>query len=115
LGDAWLTRSVGRLRLVATNFTLSGTMIPRTVKRSIDQRMEERVAASETGVLSFRGRNHVVRLVNTSSGGAMVIFPLIPHIGEKVRLKLLDRGSVPATVRWVRDGRIGVGFEPVPE
>jgi hypothetical protein len=107
---------VGRQRLVATKFTLSGTMIPRTVKRSVDQRSEERVPAqSETGVLSFRGRNHVVRLVNTSSSGAMVIFPLVPHIGEKVRLQLLDRGQVPATVRWVRDGRIGVGFEPGPE
>jgi len=101
---------------VATKFTLSGTMIPRTVKRSVDQRAEERVAApAETGVLNFRGRNHVVRLVNTSSGGAMVIFPLVPHIGEQVRLQLLDRGSVRATVRWVRDGRIGIGFEPGPE
>lgn len=101
---------------MATNFTLSGTMIPRTARRRVDERREERVAAeAQTGVLSFRGRNHVVRLVNISGSGAMVIFPLVPHIGEEVRLKLLDRGSLAATVRWVRDGRIGVGFEPEPE
>jgi hypothetical protein len=45
----------------------------------------------------------------------MVIFPLVPHIGEQVRLRLAGRGDVSATVRWVRDGRIGLGFEPTPE
>lgn len=101
---------------MATKFSLSGTMIPRTVKRSVDQRAEERLdAEAETGVLSFRGRNHVVRLVNISTSGAMVIFPHVPNIGEQVRLRLCDRGSVSGTVRWVRDGRIGVGFEPGSE
>jgi hypothetical protein len=90
-------------------------MIPRTVKRSVDQRAEERAAAADTAVLVFRGRDHVVRLVNTSGAGAMVIFPLVPHIGEQVRLRLPGRSELCATVRWVRDGRIGVGFEPAAE
>jgi hypothetical protein len=106
----------GEQRRVATKFTLSGTMIPRTVKRSVDQRAEPRVASEpNSGVLGFRGRDHVVRVVNTSSAGAMVIFPQVPHIGEQVRLQLPDRGARAATVRWVRDGRIGVGFEPGSE
>jgi hypothetical protein len=41
----------------------------------------------------------------------MVIFPLVPHIGEQVSLQLLEQGQVSATVRWVRDGRIGVNFD----
>lgn len=97
---------------MAARFSLDGGMIPRTVKRMLDERCEERVpAASGTAVMEFRGRKHVVRLVNTSSAGAMVIFPLVPHIGEKVSLQLLDRGQVSAKVRWVRDGRIGISFE----
>ena len=92
--------------------SLDGGMIPRTVKRMLDERTEERVpAASGTAVLDFRGRKHVVRLINTSRSGAMVIFSLVPHIGEQVSLQLLDRGQVSARVRWVRDGRVGISFD----
>jgi len=101
---------------VKAKFNLDGGMIPRTVKRMLDERDEERVAAhSETAVMEYRGRKHVVRLVNTSPSGAMVIFPLVPHIGEQVSLQLLDQGQVFAKVRWVRDGRIGISFDGRPE
>jgi PilZ domain len=102
---------------VASSFTLDGGMIPRAVKRSVDERLEERLAAagSGTAVLEFRGRNHVVRLINVSGSGAMVIFPYVPHIGEKLRLQLLDRGQVSAQVRWVREGRVGLSFAGAAE
>jgi hypothetical protein len=91
-------------------------MIPRSERRTIDERVEARVpAASSTAVLEFRGRNHVVRLVNVSSSGAMVIFPYVPHIGEKLRLQLLDQGQVSAQVRWVKDGRLGLSFATAAE
>jgi hypothetical protein len=61
-------------------------------------------------VLEFRGRKHVVRLINVSPSGAMVIFPLMPNIGERLLLQILDRCTVWAQVRWVRDGRLGVSF-----
>lgn len=97
---------------MATKFSLDGAMIPRTVKRMLDERSEERLpAGSGTAAMEFRGRRHVVRLVNTSPSGAMVIFPLVPHIGEQVLLQLFDRGQVAARVRWVRDGRIGINFD----
>jgi hypothetical protein len=94
---------------------LNGSMIPRSVRRVFDERSEEREEAeSQTAVLEHRGRKHVVRLVNLSPGGAMVIFAGLPHIGEEVRLHLLGRSQVTAHVRWVRDGRIGVNFaEPL--
>jgi hypothetical protein len=97
---------------VPGKFGLDGGMIPRSVKRMLDERTEERFdAAAQTAVLEFRGRKHVIRLVNTSPSGAMVIFSLVPHIGEQVSLQLLDRGLVTAKVRWVRDGRIGISFD----
>ena len=61
-------------------------------------------------MLEFRGRKHVVRLINVSSQGAMVVFPHVPNIGEKLPLQLLDQGLVSAQVRWVKDGRIGLSF-----
>ena len=86
-------------------------MIPRTAARTIDEREEPRHAAvSSTAVLDFRGRKHVVRLINISSSGAMVIFPHIPNIGERLALQLLDQGLVSSQVRWVKDGRIGLSF-----
>lgn len=99
-----------------SKFGLDGGMIPRTVKRMLDERTEERFDANaQTVEMEFRGRKHMVRLVNTSPSGAMVIFSLVPHIGEQVSLQLVDRGQVIAMVRWVRDGRIGISFDGEPE
>jgi hypothetical protein len=96
---------------VATGYFLDGGMIPRSETRQIDERAELRhPAVSGTAVLDFRGRKHVVRLVNVSSAGAMVIFPHVPNIGERLLLQLLDRGLVSSQVRWVKDGRIGLSF-----
>ena len=86
-------------------------MIPRQVRRLFDGRAEPRIDAdSSTAVLAFRGRNHVVRVCNMSESGAMIAFPEIPNIGETVSLQLMERGTVRAQVRWVRDGRIGLAF-----
>jgi PilZ domain len=96
---------------VASGFFLDGGMIPRTAARTIDERIEMRHAAlSGTAVLDFRGRKHVIRLVNISESGAMVIFPHTPNIGERLTVQLLDRGLVSAQVRWVKAGRIGLSF-----
>ena len=96
---------------MASSFTLDGSMIPRQERRTVDERNEPRHAAlSNTGVLDFRGRKHVVQLINVSKSGAMVIFPHTPNIGERLPLQLLDHGFVWAQVRWVKDGRIGLSF-----
>jgi hypothetical protein len=96
---------------VASSYFLDGAMIPRSEKRSIDERTELRhPSLSNTAVLEFRGRKHVIRLLNVSSSGAMVVFPHTPNIGERLLLQLLDRGALWAQVRWVKDGRIGLSF-----
>lgn len=94
-----------------SSFFLVGSMIPRSEKRAIDERAEFRhPSLSSTAVLEFRGRKHMVRLVNVSQSGAMVTFPHVPNIGERLLIQVLDRGPVWAQVRWVRDGRIGLSF-----
>lgn len=96
---------------MSSRFQLHGNMIPRSVKRMFDERSEARLETeSQTAVLSLRGRNHIVGLVNLSSSGAMLRFTGDAHIGESVLLQLLDRGSIDGQVRWLRDGRMGVYF-----
>jgi hypothetical protein len=96
---------------VASNYFLDGGMIPRREQRQIDERAEPRhSSASNTAVLEFHGRKHVVRLIHVSSSGAMVVFPHVPNIGERLPLQLLDQGLVWAQVRWVKDGRVGLSF-----
>ena len=90
---------------------LNGSMIPRSVRRMFDERSEPRdEMVSQTAVLELRGRKHVVRLLNLSPSGAMVIFRAMPHIGEQVALHLSDRGRVCGHICWVRDSRVGVTF-----
>jgi PilZ domain len=95
---------------------LDGSIIPRAVRRIFDERAEPREPAGrETATLELRGHKHRVQLVNLSPSGAMVILPLMPHIGERVTLQVSGRGKMPGQVCWVRDGRIGVNFAATVE
>jgi hypothetical protein len=79
--------------------------------RAVERRTEDRQPAEPgTALLEFRGEKHVVRLINLSGSGAMVAFEHAPNIGERLTLQLLDRGSIPSQVRWVKDGRVGLCF-----
>ena len=96
---------------MSSRFQLHGNMIPRTVKRMFDERSESRIEAeSQTAILSLRGRNHIVALINLSRSGVRLRFAGDAHIGETVSLQLLDRGTIAGQVRWLRDGRMGVYF-----
>ena len=96
---------------MSSRFQLHGSMIPRSVKRMFDERSEERLDAdSQTAILSLRGRNHIVGVVNLSRSGAMLRFTGDAHIGESVALQLLDRGTIAGQVRGLRDGRMGGYF-----
>lgn len=91
-------------------------MVPRAIRRHFDQRSEPREnAALERATVEVRGREHEVRLVNLSPSGAMVIFSLIPNIGEPISLMLNGRGRVSGTVCWVKDGKIGITFSAPKE
>lgn len=86
-------------------------MIPRRVKRLFDQRSEPRIECEADGaVLSFRGSEHAVKLLNCSPSGAMVLFEHVPNIGETVAFRSINGGAHKAQVRWVRDGKIGLTF-----
>lgn len=95
---------------------LDGGMIPRGVKRLFDQRGEPREPVEPaSAMLGWRGRETLVDVTNLSLSGAMVTFGQIPHIGETVTLQLAECRRRTASVRWVRDGRIGLNFDDSPD
>ena len=98
-------------RAVVARFSLDGSIIPRRVKRLFDQRCEPRIECEADGaILSFRGADHSVKLLNCSPSGAMISFDRIPNIGETLIVRTMDRSAQRAQVRWVRDGKIGLTF-----
>lgn len=90
---------------------LAGSIIPRSVQRTVDQRWERRhQGLVDDAVLGARGREKLVRVVNISREGAMIT-PAPPlRIGEPVTLRLPGELCVPGTVQWIREGRLGINF-----
>jgi len=97
---------------VATKLSLTGDMIPRSVRRIFEQRSEQRIEpTADHAVLECRGTRVAVQLLNVSESGAMIGCDLVPCIGERVRLHLVDHPTTDGFVRWVRDGRFGINFD----
>lgn len=91
--------------------SLAGEMIPRRESRTADTRREDRIAGlTDAAVLTFRDQDHIVRVVNTSSRGLQVESDLKAHIAEELTIRIDGAPPAPCFVRWIRDGRIGLGF-----
>jgi hypothetical protein len=91
---------------------LEGTMIPRRVRRIFDQRSEARATVPALADVECRGARLEVQLVNLSASGAMIACPAEVHIGERLLLAIPGDEPRAAVVRWAREGRIGLHFEP---
>ena len=90
---------------------LAGDLIPRMQRRMIDQRSEERYAdIVDRAVITFRGQEYIVPVVNISSRGTMVECEIMPRIGETVIIQFENCSPIHAFVRWVRQGRLGLNF-----
>ena len=55
---------------------------------------------------------HPVQLTDLHYGGCGIETPIELVPGEDVQLSVLGRGSIPAAVRWCKDGRAGLDFAP---
>lgn len=90
---------------------LAGDLIPRTQPRLADQRSEDRRSdLVERAVITFRGQEHLVPVVNISSRGTMVESDILPRIGEAVVIQFENCTRIHGFVRWIRDGRLGLNF-----
>jgi hypothetical protein len=94
-----------------TNLALAGDLISRSQPRFVEQRSEPRhVDLVERAIMTFRGQEYLVPVVNISSRGTMVESDLVPRIGESVTIQFEQCTRMQAFVRWVRDGRLGLNF-----
>jgi diguanylate cyclase (GGDEF)-like protein/PAS domain S-box-containing protein len=72
---------------------------------------ENRLRVLRNARMTVNGSVHIVRIRNLSNGGAMIEGPNWMTAGTLVSLEILDGMSVPAVVKWIDDGRIGIGFD----
>jgi hypothetical protein len=90
---------------------LAGDLIARAQRRVIDQRCEERHSGRvERAVISWRGQEYLVPVINISTRGAMIEIDVVPRIGEAVVIRFENCTAIHAFVRWVREGRLGINF-----
>ena len=91
---------------------LSGITIRRQEARRCDQRREHRhVNVVDRAALRYQRRIYEVAVLNLSSRGAMIECELRPRIGARLGLRFADCNETVCSVRWVRDGRIGLEFD----
>ena len=96
-----------RRRRVETG--LASVLIPRTERRSTNQRREERYRGIvDRASLRFRGKTLLAKVVNISESGLMIETSILPRIGEQVAIEFEGFEPLAGTVRWVRDGRLGL-------
>ena len=79
--------------------------------RHVDPRTEPRYEGLvESAVLTFRGADYPVPVINISSRGTQVESDILPRLGESVLIRFEGCSPIYAFVRWTRDGRLGLNF-----
>jgi len=82
-----------------------------TQARHVDPRSEPRYQGLvENAVLSFRGAEHLVPVIDISSRGTQIESDIAPRLGESVMIRFDGCSPIYAFVRWNRDGRLGLNF-----
>jgi hypothetical protein len=61
------------------------------------------------------GITHDIELTDLNYGGCGITTQIELERGEAVKVSVLGRGSIDAEVRWYKDGKAGILFEPVTE
>jgi len=80
---------------------------PQPVEQRSEPRFEDLI---DRALLTFRGAEYPVPVVNISSRGTMVESDLAPRLGESVIIRFEGCSPIYAFVRWSREGRLGLNF-----
>ena len=82
-----------------------------THARHIDPRSEPRYQGLVEGaVLTFRGTEYAVPVIDISTRGTQIESDILPRLGESVLIRFDGCSPIYAFVRWTRDGRLGLNF-----
>lgn len=77
----------------------------------IEQRSEARCEeVVERAIVTFRGREYPVPVVNISSRGTMIESDIVPRLGESLLIQFENCSRIHGFVRWARDGQLGIRF-----
>ena len=82
-----------------------------TQARHVDPRSEPRYEGLvESAVLTFRGADYPVPVINISTRGTQIESDILPRLGESVLIRFEGCSPIYAFVRWNREGRLGLNF-----
>lgn len=93
-----------------------GALLARAAIRTVEQKLVRapRFAVDCPIELGVEGRRRAGRLVNLSQGGARLNADFEPEKGQLVALAIPGLPERQASVRWIGDGALGLGFaEPL--
>jgi hypothetical protein len=82
-----------------------------TQARHVDPRSEPRYQGLvESAVLTFRGAEYHVPVINISTRGTQIESDILPRLGESVLIRFDGCSPIYAFVRWTREGKLGLNF-----
>jgi hypothetical protein len=82
-----------------------------TQARHVDPRSEPRYhGLVESAVLTFRGADYSVPVIDISTRGTQIESDILPRLGESVLIRFEGCSPIYAFVRWNREGRLGLNF-----
>jgi hypothetical protein len=82
-----------------------------TQARHVDPRSEPRYQGLiDSAVLTFRGVDYPVPVVDISTRGTQIESDILPRLGESVLIRFEGCSPIYAFVRWTREGRLGLNF-----
>jgi hypothetical protein len=103
---AWATKRQGRDIVNAERHAAAKHLGTEPVKRR-----ERRPVSLHSFVLRQDGSSSEALLLDLSYDGCGIETPVALKPGESVKLSVLRRGAMDATVRWCKDGKAGLVFE----
>ena len=76
------------------------------------ERPERRPVSMHGHALLPDGSTHSIQLLDLSYEGCAIATDLALAAGDNLKLSVLRRGAIDATVRWCADGKAGLAFTP---
>lgn len=82
--------------------------VPETLTEQRSEPRYEEVV--KRAVITFRGQDYPVPVVNISSRGTMIESDITPRLGESLIIQFENCSRMHGFVRWARGGQLGLRF-----
>jgi hypothetical protein len=89
----------------------SAAVAIETPDPAYERRSEERFTdLVERAVITFRGQDYPVSVINISSRGTQIECDFVPRLGENLVIQFECCSRMQGFVRWAREGKLGIRF-----